>query len=163
MPDGSPPADEPKAAAADPYKVLVVTSTTDADTTADADTMTAWVCAHSRVDDATLPSRIERLTARYKTFGIEPPTPPRLTRLAHSAARTTEEQFFLALAQALSPETCQQLDALLSNTPSPLSMSALKAEAGPRTLESLFTAVDTLRHLQGLQLPEALLAPLSAR
>jgi TnpA family transposase len=132
-------------------------------TTTDADTITAWLCAHTRVDDATLPSLIERLTARYKTLGIEPPTPQRLTRLAHSAARTIEEQFFLALAQALSPETCQQLDALLSNTPSPLSMSALKADAGPRSLDSLFTAVDTLRHLQGLQLPGALLAPLSVR
>ena len=36
-------------------------------TTADADTITAWVCAHTRVDDAMLPSLIERLTA-----GIRP-------------------------------------------------------------------------------------------
>jgi hypothetical protein len=49
------------------------------------------------------------------------------------------------------------------NTPSHLSMSTLKADAGPRSLDSLLTAVDTLRHLQGLQLPWALLAPLSAR
>src|SRR5215216_2834025 len=49
------------------------------------------------------------------------------------------------------------------HTPSHLSMSTLKADAGPRSLDSLFTAVETLRHLQGLQLPEALLAPLSAR
>jgi hypothetical protein len=33
-------------------------------TTTDADTITAWVCAHTRVDDATLPALIERLTAR---------------------------------------------------------------------------------------------------
>jgi hypothetical protein len=121
------------------------------------------LCPHPGGRDATLPSLIERLTARYKTLGIEPPTPQRLTRLAHSAVRTIEEQCFLALAQALSPETCQQLDALLINTPSHLSMSTLKADAGPRSLDSLFTAVDTLRHLQGLQLPWALLAPLSAQ
>lgn len=33
-------------------------------TTRDADTITAWVRAHIRVDDATLPQLIERLTAR---------------------------------------------------------------------------------------------------
>jgi hypothetical protein len=33
-------------------------------TTTDANTMTAWVCAHTRVDDATLPHLIARLTAR---------------------------------------------------------------------------------------------------
>jgi hypothetical protein len=33
-------------------------------TTTDAETITAWGCAHTRVDDATLPSPIERLTAR---------------------------------------------------------------------------------------------------
>jgi hypothetical protein len=77
--------------------------------------------------------------------------------------RTIEEQFFRALAQALSPETCQPLDARRTHTPSHLSVSTLKADAGPRSLDSLFTAVDTLRHLQGRQLPWALLAPLSAR
>jgi hypothetical protein len=51
-------------------------------------------------------------------LGIEPPTPQRLARLAHSAVRTIEAQFFLALARALSPETCQQLDTMLTNTSS---------------------------------------------
>ena len=41
-------------------------------TTADADTITAWVCMQTRVDDATVPQLTERLTARYKTLGIEP-------------------------------------------------------------------------------------------
>jgi hypothetical protein len=77
--------------------------------------------------------------------------------------RTIAAQFFRALAQALSPETCQQLDARLMNTPSPRSMSTLKADAGPRSLDSLVTAVDTLRHRQGRQLPWALWAPRSAR
>jgi hypothetical protein len=30
----------------------------------DADTITAWVCAHTQVDDATVPQFIDRLTAR---------------------------------------------------------------------------------------------------
>jgi TnpA family transposase len=132
-------------------------------TTTDADTITAWVCTHTRVDDAMLPQLIERLTARYKALGIEPPTPQRLTRLAHSAVRTIEEQFFTDLAQALSPETCQRLDALLTDTSAALSLTALKADAAARSLDSLLIAIDHLRHLQGLQLPDNLLAPLSAR
>lgn len=132
-------------------------------TTTDADTMTAWVCLQTRVDDATIPQLTERLTARYKTLGVEPPTPLRLARLAHSALRTIEEHFFMTLMHALTPETCQQLDVLLHTDPPGLSLTALKADGGPRHVEGLLSAVDTLRQLQALQLPERLLAPLSAR
>ena len=129
----------------------------------DADTITTWVCAQTRVDDATVPQLTERLTARYKALGIEPPTPPRLARLAHSGLRTIEEHFFTTLMQALTPATCQRLDALLNTDPPGLSLTALKADGGPRHVEGLLTAVDTLRQLQELQLPAPLLAPLSAR
>ena len=132
-------------------------------TTTDADTITAWVCAQTRVDDATVPQLTDRLAAQYQALGIEPPTPQRLARLAHSALRTIEEQFFTTLVRALTPETCQRLDALLTTTSPVLSLATLKADVGPRSLEGLLTAVDTLRHLQGLQLPEAVLAPLSTR
>jgi Domain of unknown function (DUF4158) len=132
-------------------------------TTTDADTMTAWVCLQTRVDDATIPQLTERLTARDKTLGVEPPTPLRLARLAHSALRTIEEHFFMTLMHALTPETCQQLDVLLHTDPPGLSLTALKADGGPRHVEGLLSAVDTLRQLQALQLPEPLLAPLSAR
>jgi TnpA family transposase len=132
-------------------------------TTTDADTITAWVCLQTRVDDATVPQLTERLTARYKTLGIEPPTPLRLARLAHSALRTIEDHFFMTLMHTLTPETCQRLDVLLHTDPPGLSLTALKADGGPRHVEGLLTAVDILRQLQALQLPEPLLAPLSAR
>ena len=86
-------------------------------TTADADTITAWGCMQTRVDDATVPQLTERLTARYKTLGIEPPTPLRLARLAHSALRTIEDHFFMTLMHTLTPETCQRLDVLLNTDP----------------------------------------------
>src|SRR5262245_60792092 len=82
------------------------------DTTRDAEAITAWVCAHTRVEDATLPQVLARLGERYKALKIELPTPQRLERLAHSAVRTLEEQFLTTLAQALSPETCGLLDAM---------------------------------------------------
>ena len=43
--------------------------------TTDAEAIKAWVCAHSRVDETTLPVLIDRLTARYKQLQIELPTP----------------------------------------------------------------------------------------
>ena len=73
--------------------------------------------AQTRVDDATVPQLTERLTARYKTLGIEPPTPLRLARLAHSALRTIEDHFFMTLMHTLTPETCQRLDVLLNTDP----------------------------------------------
>jgi len=132
-------------------------------TTTDADTITAWGCTQTRLDDATVPQLTERLMARYKTLGIEPPTPLRLARLAHSALHTIEDHCFTTLGHALTPETCQRLDGLLHTDPPGLSLTALKADGGPRHGEGLLTAVDTLRQLQALQLPEPVLAPLSAR
>ena len=73
--------------------------------------------AQTRVDDATAPQLTERLTARYKTLGIEPPTPLRLARLAHSALRTIEDHFFTNSDAYATPETCQRLDVLLNTDP----------------------------------------------
>jgi hypothetical protein len=54
-------------------------------TTADADAITTWLCAHTRVDEAT-PSRLTvRALERYKALHIEPPTPGRLERMTHAA------------------------------------------------------------------------------
>ena len=62
----------------------------------------AWVGAHTRVEEATLPHVLAHLTARYKHLKIEVPTTQRLERLAHAVTRTVEDQFFTTLAQALS-------------------------------------------------------------
>jgi hypothetical protein len=69
----------------------------------------------------------------------------------------------MTLMHALTPETCQPLDVLLHTAPPGLSLTALKADGGPRHVEGLLSAVDTLRQLQALQLPEPLFAPLAAR
>jgi hypothetical protein len=83
--------------------------------TTDAEAIKAWVCAHSRVDETTIPVLIDRLTARYKQLQIELPTPGRLERLAHSVAQTMEEQFFARLADALAPDTRHRIDAMLTD------------------------------------------------
>jgi hypothetical protein len=132
-------------------------------TTADADAITTWLCAHTRVDAAT-PARLTvRALERYKALHIEPPTPGRLERMTHAAQRTLEEQFFTTLAEALKPETRQRIDTMLTESPSPLSLSALKADAGRRSLDTVEGEVAKLSHLQGLILPYNLLTPLSTR
>src|SRR5262249_25089468 len=119
--------------------------------------------------DAT-PARLTvRALERYKALHIEPPTPGRLERMTHAAQRTLEEQFFTTLAEALTPETHQIIDTMLTENPSPpesprpLSLSVLKADAGPRSLDTVEEEVAKLRQLQGLRLPYALLTPLSTR
>lgn len=115
-------------------------------TTADADAMTAWLCAHTRVDDAT-PARLTvQALERYKALHIEPPTAGRLERITHAAQRTLEEQFFTTLAEALSPETRQMIDTMVAERPSPLSLSTLKADAGRRNLDTVEEEVAKLRH-----------------
>jgi TnpA family transposase len=132
-------------------------------TTADADAITTWLCTHTRVDEATPSGLAVRALERYKALHIEPPTPGRLERMTHAAQRTLEEQFFTTLSEALTPETRQMIDTMLTESPTPLSLSALKADPGRRSLESLETEVEKLRQLQGLTLPYALLTPLSTR
>ena len=129
----------------------------------DAEAIKAWGCAHSRVDETTIPVLIDRLTERYKQLQIELPTPGRLERLAHSAAQTVEEQFFARLADALAPDTRHMIDAMLTDIPTPVSLSTLKSDSGRRSLNSLEADVEKLHHLQRLTLPQDLLVPLSTR
>jgi Domain of unknown function (DUF4158) len=91
--------------------------------TTDAEAIKAWVCAHSRVDETTIPVLTDRLTQRYKQLQIELPTPGRLERLAHSAAQTMEEQFFARLTEALALDTRQMIDAMLTDSLPHLSLS----------------------------------------
>jgi len=131
--------------------------------TTDAEAIKAWGCAHSRVDETTIPVLIDRLTARYKQLQIELPTPGRLERLAHTAAQTVEEQFFTRLTDALAPDTRHMIDAMLTDMSTPVSLSALKIDSGRRSLNSLEVDVEKLHHLQRLTLPQDLLVPLSTR
>jgi hypothetical protein len=133
-------------------------------TIADADAITMWLCAHTRVDKATPSGLVVRALERYKALHIEPPTPGRLERMTHAAQRTLEEQFFTTLSEALTPETRQMIDTMLTeSSPATLSLSALKATPGRRSLESLEAEVDKLCQLQGLTLSHDLLMPLSTR
>jgi len=117
-------------------------------TTTDADAITTWLCAHTRVDDATPAQLTVRALERYKALHIEPPTPGRLERMTHAVQRTLEEQFFTTLAEALTPETRQMIDTMWAESPSPLespsllSVSALKGDAGRRHLDTVYKASD---------------------
>jgi hypothetical protein len=112
--------------------------------TTDAEAIKAWVCAHSRVDETTMPVLTDRLTQRYKQLQIALPTPGRLERLAHSAAPTVEEQFFARLTAALAPDTRQMIAARLTDSLPHLSVSTFKTAPGGRSLDSLEAEVAKL-------------------
>ncbi len=132
-------------------------------TTADAKAFTAWLCAQTRVDEATPFSLMIRLMERYKACKIEPPTPQRLERLAHAALRRIETTFFTTVTQTLTSETRQLIDTLLIESPDHLTLSELKTDTGRRSINSLQADVKKLDQLQRLRLPQELLTPLSTR
>jgi len=132
-------------------------------TTDDAEHITAWVCANTRVEEATASHLTSQITERYQELKIELPTPLRLDRLVHSAVQTIEGQFFSRLSQALTLETRYMIDAMLTDSPNTLSLTALKADSGRRTLNSLGTEMEKLRQLKSLTLPGDILTPLSSR
>jgi hypothetical protein len=131
--------------------------------TTDAEAITAWGCAHSRVEETTIPVLIDRLTARSKQLQSERLTPGRLERLAHLAAQTVAEQFLARLADALAPDTRHRIDAMLTDMATPGSLSARKIDTGRRSLNSLEGDVEKLHQVQRLALPQDLLVPLSTR
>ena len=55
------------------------------------------------------------------------------------------------------------IDAMLTDIPTPWSLSTLKTDSGRRSINSLEADVEKLSHLQRLTLPQDLLVPLSAR
>ena len=128
--------------------------------TVDAEAIKAWSCAQSRVDETTLPVLTDRLTQRYKQLQIELPTPGRLERLAHSAAQIMEEEFFARLTEALTLDTREMIDAMLTDIPTdthpPLSLSTLKTDSGRRSINRLEAEVEKLSQLQRLTLPQDL-------
>jgi hypothetical protein len=67
------------------------------------------------------------------------------------------------LAAALKPETRQIIDTMLPERPDPLSLRALKAAAGRRSLDAVEGDVAKLGHVQGLMVPYDLLTPLAPR
>jgi hypothetical protein len=115
------------------------------------------------VEEATASHLTSQITERYQELKIELPTPLHLDLLVHSAVQTIEGQFFNKLSQALTLETRQMIDAMLTDSPNTLSLTSLKADSGRRTLNSLEMEIEKLRQLKSLALPDDILTPLSSR
>lgn len=108
---------------------------------------------------------------------IEPPSNQRIERIARSALRRHESQFFEATGRQLPPETCTRLDALtllagpedLICAPEPTQDTAdfapastpfgvLKTDPGAISLASVLKELDKLKRLSALALPADLFA-----
>ena len=88
-------------------------------TTADAAALSAWLCDHYVSHEHRLESLQEALYNECRARRIVPPTPDRVTRIVRSALRAFETRFYAATMRRLSPETRQELDALLVDVERP--------------------------------------------
>lgn len=83
-------------------------------TVTDAKMLTQWLRDHVAGEvGGEIEPMTERLQARCRELGIEPPTPDRMDRIARSALRAHEERFHRSIHERLPPLTRQRLDALL--------------------------------------------------
>ena len=102
---------------------------------------------------------------RFRQLKIEPPVWKELERLIRSAARAYEREFCRGIADQLSAQTGQNLDALL-DTESPLTdetghfrqsqINQLKTDPGRLGLNSLLGEIEKLHCIQALGLPDSL-------
>ena len=145
-------------------------------TAADGDALGLWLQA------AVLPStrKLEALRSRaiqqLRELRLEPPTPERLERIVRSARQGFDDRFCDLVFEALSPEDREALEALLSPPATPeggkgdadadpeaqsTPLQALRADAGPATLDSLLRSIAQWRRLRSLTLPIAVLGTVS--
>jgi hypothetical protein len=117
----------------------------------------------------TLEHRSDRLLVaaheRCRSLGIEPPSPGRLERLVRSVVHRYEEALCATVLTRLPAETAAGLDALLKAPAAAMSgeisrapLLALRAGAGPASLQSVGEEADKLARIRALALPADLLS-----
>jgi hypothetical protein len=113
---------------------------------------------------STLEHRSDRLLVaaheRCRSLGIEPPSSDRLDRLVRSVVHRYEEALYAAVLTRLPAETAAGLDALLKAPAAAMSgevgrapLLALRAGAGPASLQSVGEEADKLARIRALTLP----------
>ena len=148
-------------------------------TTADGDDLGRWLQAEVLPGTRKLEALRSRALQRLRERRLEPPTPDRLERIVRSARQRFDDRFCERVFEALSPEDRKTLEALLSPPSTPeggeggksdaeadpeaqsTPLQALRADAGPATLDSLLRAIAQLRRLRSLTLPTAVLGTVS--
>ena len=84
-------------------------------TTRDADDLTAWLCNQQLAQDHRIERLEEALSVECRARRIEPPTTERVARLIRSAVHTFETHFYATTLAQLSPESRNELDALIGD------------------------------------------------
>ncbi len=142
-------------------------------TVADGEALVDWLGEHCLPDTRRI-DRIESATyERFQALHIEPPTPERLSRLIRSAQHTFDQRLCANIYTRLSPETREQLKALLvgqgadshdpqaSTTSNRTPLQFLRKDTGPSTLNSLFREIGRLQQLRSFNLPPDLFTGIS--
>ena len=137
-------------------------------TVADADLLTVWLRDHIASEVfGDIEPMIERLEARCRELAIEPPTPDRVERIAHSALCAHEDLFHNSVYERLSPTTHERLDALLrpekagdedtgpdeATGSAPAVLLKLRGSPGRPSLASMQDELAKLELIRGIDLP----------
>lgn len=130
----------------------------------DAQLLKDWLCekvlTYERQE-----SHLEAIAYQwFRELKLEPPSTKQVKRLIHSAIRTAEATFSVALLKKLSAQTQARMDDLLKtevgllddNTPhfKQSVFSFLKSDSGRVGLESLFKEIEKLECIRQLELPK---------
>jgi Domain of unknown function (DUF4158) len=144
-------------------------------TVADGQALVHWLCDHCLPHTRRWESIESTAYERLRALRIEPPPPERLARLIRSALHKFDQRFCMTVYQRLSPATRVRLEGLLEPARDATeaagavpgaertALQALRAEAGPATLDTLFEAIAKLQRLRALHLPAGLFAGVSAQ
>jgi Domain of unknown function (DUF4158) len=140
-------------------------------TVSDAHAISVWLSSQALVgEDRHIDRLKEAVYTRFKNLKIEPPEPKSIDRLIRSAVRNVDEQFYSATTERLSRQTREKLDALLrpaalvdGTVGTDSIRQGLRSEAGPSSLESVFTEIEKLQRIRSLGLPADLFSQTSRK
>jgi len=159
-------------------------------TLSDEEAIIEWLCQHVLTEQRQEDAIIASVYTYCKENRIDPPTPDRIRRFAHTALHRFDERLCVSIMERLSAETRASLDDLLAvvsqdveELPAPLSseqdaleekeapsppyarsaLSFLKQDAGSVSLESILQETAKLERIHQLALPADLFSQISPK
>jgi len=159
-------------------------------TLSDEEAIIEWLCQHVLTEQRQEDAIIASVYTYCKENRIDPPTPDRIRRFAHTALHRFDERLCVSIMERLSAETRASLDDLLAvvsqdveelpatlsseqdaleekEAPSPpyarSALSFLKQDAGSVSLESILQETAKLERIHQLALPADLFSQISPK
>lgn len=129
----------------------------------DGDDLITWLCDHAVTQTRDHEQLADAIEMECRERRIEPPTRDRVGRIVRAGINAYEERFYAATVSRLSPLTRTRLDALLlspegqdaedDNSSSPAAITALRADPGRASVNSMRAELTKLESIRGIGLP----------